>query len=83
MVEKNQSENSQDTVGQRIVIRRHELGGIAVEVTGSDGNTSVARIGIDQAWQLAGQLNGIANVELLMQIMAQQQAAATSGLILP
>lgn len=73
-----------DDVQQRVQVGLHPLGGIALAVTGPTGETQVARLDLEQAWNVIGHMNALAGMFIstaYAQAAEQQQAA--SKIVLP
>ena len=77
----------------RVELGLHPLGGLGVKTTGPDGSVAIARLEIQDAWLMAGHLNGLVNMMyqgiMMRQMQAQAEAQAVSeamaksGIIIP
>ena len=70
--------DGQEPDNQKVQIGLHPLGGIAIAVTGPDGSQAVARIDLDQAWNVIGHLSALTSmfISTAYAAAAQEQQAA-------
>lgn len=70
---------------QRVQVGLHPLGGIALAVTGPTGETQVARLDLEQAWNIMGHMSALTSmfISTAYAQAAQQEQQATSRIVLP
>lgn len=86
-----ENENKEEVVeeqydgGSRVQVGLHPLGGIGITVVGLDGSRATARLGVEEAWTVAGHLSSIAAfmIGTAYTKAITEQAQAASPIVIP